>query len=78
MPRFTISDNQVHTIAKLLGVAFHSLNKGTAPSSIHFTTQELESVFLLHEDMFKYLDHLESLASDHLLIEEMTSQENNP
>lgn len=64
MNTFSLQYSDVHSLAKLIGVAFYALNNGNNPPSITFSINELEKMFTLHEHMFQYIDHQESLARD--------------
>lgn len=59
---FTIKDKEIHSLFKLIGVAFHSINNGTSPTTINFTTNEIEQMFRLHEDMLRYFEDQERQA----------------
>jgi hypothetical protein len=69
---FRLNESEVHPLIKLIGVAFHSLNNETNPKGIRFTTNELERMFELHDSLGRFLDYLESQASDINLKEVLT------
>ena len=69
MTSFTITQNEIHPLIKLMGVAFHSINSNTQPSSITFTLTDMKHMFKLHDELYACLDDMERKAEYQLEIE---------
>ena len=69
MTSFTITENEIHPLIKLMGVAFHSINSNTQPGSITFTVNDMKHMFKLHDELYACLDDMERQAQHQLEIE---------
>lgn len=69
MTSFTITENEIHPLIKLMGVAFHSINLNTQPGSITFTLNDMKYMYKLHDQLYACLDDMERRAQHQLEIE---------
>lgn len=69
MTSFTITQDEIHPLIKLMGVAFHSINSNTQPPSITFTLTDMKHMFKLHDELYACLDDMERQAQYQLEIE---------
>ena len=75
MTSFTITQHEIHPLIKLMGVAFHSINNNTQPSSIAFTVTDMKHMFKLHDDLYACLDDMERQLQHQIEIEKEKEQQ---